>query len=78
MLGRYIAEERDSARLFRACYEQLCEARNAAEERKSDTKADKTARATAKQLTALDAKVDALCRAVEELRQIVCAQSMSS
>jgi hypothetical protein len=26
---------------------------------------------------ALDAKVDGLCRAVEELRQIVCAQSMS-
>ena len=77
LLGRYIAEERDSARLFRACYEQLCEARNAAEERKSDTKADKAAKATAKQLSALDSKVDALCRAVDELRQIVCAQSMS-
>jgi rubrerythrin len=77
LLGRYIAEERDSARLFRACYEQLCEARNAAEERKSDTKADKAAKATAKQLSALDTKVDALCRAVDELRQIVCAQSMT-
>lgn len=25
LLGRYIAEERDSARLLRGCYEQLCE-----------------------------------------------------
>jgi rubrerythrin len=25
LLGRYIAEERDSGRLFRACYQQLCE-----------------------------------------------------
>ena len=24
LLGRYISEERDSARLFRSCYEQLC------------------------------------------------------
>jgi hypothetical protein len=74
LLGRYIAEERDSGRLLRQCYEQLCEA---AGPRKSDSKAaDKTSRAVAKQLTALDTKVDALCRAVEELRQIVCAQSM--
>ena len=24
LLGRYIAEERDSGRMLRACYEQLC------------------------------------------------------
>ena len=75
LLGRYIAEERDSARLFRACYEQLCEAagpRKGAGSKASTDKTDKTAR----QLKALDTKVDALCRAVEELRQIVCAQSM--
>ena len=24
LLGRYIAEERDSGRLFRGCYQQLC------------------------------------------------------
>ena len=81
MLGRYIAEERDSARLFRSCYEQLCAAAAAdgtqAKGRKgakgaADNKSDKGA----KQLAALDTKVDALTRAVEELRQIVCAQSM--
>ena len=76
MLGRYIAEERDSARMLRACYEQLCEARAAEDQHKGG--GDKAARATTKQLKALDQKVDSLCRAVEELRQIVCAQSMPS
>jgi rubrerythrin len=75
LFGRYIAEERDSARLFRTCYEQLCSARDATEERKSD---GKSSRAVAKQISALDAKVDSISRAVEELRQIVCAQSMPS
>jgi rubrerythrin len=74
MLGRYIAEERDSARMLRACYEQLCEARDTEERPKGG--GDKAARAATKQLKALDEKVDALCRSVEELRQIVCAQSM--
>jgi rubrerythrin len=74
MLGRYIAEERDSARMLRACYEQLCEARDAEDRHKGG--GDKAARATTRQLKALDEKVDALCRSVEELRQIVCAQSM--
>ena len=73
LLGRYVSEERDSARLLRACYDQLCEARGSSDGRKSDTKAT---RAMAKQINALDTKVDSLCRAVEELRQIVCAQSM--
>jgi rubrerythrin len=73
MLGRYIAEERDSARMLRACYEQLCEARAAEDQHKGG---DKAARTATKQLKALDQKVDSLCRAVEELRQIVCAQSM--
>jgi hypothetical protein len=73
MLGRYIAEERDSARMLRACYEQLCEARAAEDQHKGGEKASRTA---TKQLKALDLKVDSLCRAVEELRQIVCAQSM--
>jgi rubrerythrin len=80
MLGRYIAEERDSARLFRSCYEQLCAAAANDTEAKSRKGAkgagDKAAEKAAKQLVALDTKVDALTRAVEELRQIVCAQSM--
>jgi hypothetical protein len=74
LLGRYVAEERDSARMLRACYELLCEAREAEERHKGG--GDKSARASTKQLKALDEKVDSLCRAVEELRQIVCAQSM--
>jgi hypothetical protein len=65
MLGRYIAEERDSARLLRCCYEQL-KARTG--EAGSPSRAG--------QLAVLEEKVDALCRAVDELRQIVCAQSM--
>jgi len=64
LLGRYIAEERDSARLFRGCYEQLVAAGNG------------SANATSESLQSLDAKVDALCRAVDELRQIVVAQAM--
>jgi rubrerythrin len=69
LLGRYIAEERDTARLLRSCYEQL----KAAARTSSD---DAPASAPADAIGALDAKVDALCRAVDELRQIVCAQSM--
>ena len=67
LLGRYIAEERDSARLLRSCYEQLRTAVGA------DTD---DASSTSESLESLDAKVDALCRAVDELRQIVVAQAM--
>jgi len=63
LLGRYIAEERDSARLLRACYEQL-EANGSA------------ATASGDRLDAIESKLDAVCRAVDEVRQIVCAQSM--
>jgi len=66
LLGRYIAEEHDSARILRDCYQQLAaaEAAGAAASPVSD------------QLCALTERVDVLCRAVEELRQIVCAQAM--
>jgi rubrerythrin len=67
LLGRYIAEERDTARLLRSCYEQLVAADNAG-----------PARAASESLTSLEAKVDALCGAVDELRQIVCAQATAS
>jgi rubrerythrin len=63
LLGRYIAEERDTARLLRSCYEQL-------------QAAESSPPAAADALCALENKVDTLCRAVEELRQIVCAQAM--
>ena len=63
LLGRYIAEEHDTARLVGRCYGVLCERAGRAE-------------ATEGGIRALEVKVDALCRSVEELRQIVCAQSM--
>jgi rubrerythrin len=73
LLGRYIAEERDSARLLRSCYEQLKQAERAAPGG-SGADVDDVADAVG----TLEGKVDALCRSVEELRQIVCAQSMST
>ncbi|HEV2368415.1 MAG TPA: hypothetical protein VGR90_00990 [Acidimicrobiales bacterium] len=81
LLGRYIAEERDSARLLRQCYDCLRAAApahtgDAKSSGKADSKADKALKASSKQLAALDTKVEALCRAVEERRQIVCAQTM--
>ena len=63
LLGRYIAEERDTGRLFRSCYDILCE--------RAQSGAPSSDR-----LAGLEAKVDAVCRGVEELRQIVCAQTM--
>jgi hypothetical protein len=66
LLGRYIAEEFDTARLLRCCYDQL-------KARQSEPLFTTPASG---ELGALNDKVDALCRAVEELRQIVCAQSM--
>jgi hypothetical protein len=65
LLGRYIAEERDSGRKLRECYGLLKEAAGCEEPA-----------ASSGSLAALDGKVDALCRAVDELRQIVCAQTM--
>ncbi|MEX0948666.1 MAG: hypothetical protein WD296_07660 [Acidimicrobiia bacterium] len=62
LLGRYIAEERDSLRLITGCASIL----------KSRTNGS----AASNQLAGLENKVDAVCRAVEELRQIVCAQAM--
>jgi len=64
LLGRYISEERDSARRFRSCYEQLAAAGNG------------TGEATSDSIQSLETKVDMLCRAVDELRQIVVAQAM--
>jgi rubrerythrin len=80
LLGRYIAEERDTGRLLRGCYGCLRDAADAEAAQaaangagKQDAKA---ARATAKQLAALEGKVDALCRSIEELREVVSAQTV--
>jgi hypothetical protein len=64
LLGRYIAEERDTGRMLRACYAQLEAAAGG-----GGTSGDD-------RLDVLEGKIDAVCRAVEELRQIVCAQTM--
>jgi hypothetical protein len=66
LLGRYIAEERDSARLLRGCHEQLKARHSAAGG--SGGSADSAA---ADRIGALDAKLDALCVAVGELRHLV-------
>ena len=68
LLGRYICEERDSGRLLRACYEQLCAEAGASPRRATVTPADD-------RLAALDAKIDAVCAAVQQLTDMVCAQS---
>ena len=58
LLGRYICEERDSGRLLRACYEQL--------------KAEASGRAASNdRLTALEAKLDQVCAAVEHLADAI-------
>jgi hypothetical protein len=59
LLGRYIAEEHDTGRLFRSCYEELKAASGAA------------GSASSTELAALNAKVDALCAAVEQLQSTV-------
>ncbi|HWC37456.1 MAG TPA: hypothetical protein VG476_02955 [Acidimicrobiales bacterium] len=66
LLGRYIAEERDSARLLRSCYECLRATRAGDDGAEPD------------RLAGLEAKVDALARSVDELRQIVCDGSVAT
>ena len=63
LLGRYIAEERDTIRLLQGCRAQLA------------AKTCDTAESSDR-LAALEGKIDAACRAIDELRQIVCAQTM--
>ena len=69
LLGRYICEERDSGRLLRSCYEQLCAEAGRRSGRVSTPSGDD-------RLAALDAKIDAVCSAVQQLTDIVCAQTM--
>jgi rubrerythrin len=67
LLGRYISEERDTLRLLQGCCAELT-ARNAT--------ANASTGAAADRLASLEDKIDAVCRGVDELRQIVCAQTM--
>jgi len=67
LLGRYIAEEQDSVQLLRCCYKQLVA--------KSGSPATDR---VVQQVAAIDAKVDALCHSIDELRQIVSARTLSA
>ena len=64
LLGRYIAEERDTMRLFQVCHAQL------------SAQATGTAPADDRMAT-LEDKIDTVCQAVEELREIVTAQAVT-
>jgi rubrerythrin len=80
LLGRYIAEERDTGRLLRGCYGCLREAADKDEvatngSGKSDSKA---LRATNKRLAALEVKVDRLCESIDELAKVVTAEARSA
>jgi rubrerythrin len=64
LLGRYIAEERDSARLFRQCYEQL-----------QATAGGTSTSASDDRFASLENKLDALCTTVGELCEALTASS---
>jgi rubrerythrin len=65
LLGRYIAEERDTLRRLQGCCALL-------------TARERDGSGAPNRLGVLEDKIDAVSRAVDELRQIVCAQAMPS
>jgi len=67
LLGRYIAEEHDSARLLRGCYEALVAGEQSVDLRDSTTTDDR--------IDALACQVELLCRTVDDLRQVAWAQA---
>jgi rubrerythrin len=69
LLGRYIAEERDTMRLFQACHAQLSAQAAGA--------APADGARLENRLATLEDKIDTVCRAVEELREIVSAQAVT-
>ena len=71
LMGRYIAEERDSGRLLKCCYEEL----KAREARRGNGKGKGKSSATPGDLAALERKVDAICAVVEDLRDMVSAKA---
>ena len=73
LLGRYIAEERDTARLLRSCYEQL---KAQAERARKNGSANGSASAADARMETIEAKLDALGRSVDELRQLAGAAPM--
>jgi hypothetical protein len=67
LLGRYIAEERDSARLLKCCYEEL--------KARTGTSTSIADGAGGDRLAALESKVDAICAAIGQLTDMVSAKS---
>lgn len=59
LLGRYIAEERDSGRLLKGCYEAL------------KSSGDTAAVVADDRLASLEAKLDAVCSAIGELQSTI-------
>jgi rubrerythrin len=80
LLGRYIAEERDTGRLLRMCYGCLREAADKEEAAANGAgKANsKALRATNKRLEALEVKVDRLCASIDDLAEVVRAEAVSA
>jgi rubrerythrin len=66
LLGRYIAEEHDTARLLRSCYDALLAA---------ESGQGTHAGGVDDRINSLTAQVEMLCGAVDDLRQLVHAQS---
>lgn len=77
LLGRYIAEERDSGRLLRGCYECLRDAADSSSNDGKDSKAEKAARASTKRIAAIEAKVDNLSGSVDEIKQLLRSQAVA-
>ncbi len=67
LLGRYIAEERDTARLFRQCYEKLKQAAGSTRATNADDR-----------LSSLERKVDDLCDTVGDLCEAMAASVSGS
>jgi rubrerythrin len=61
ILGRYIAEERDTLRMFKCCYEELVAQRDSAIAEPANSPSS----------ASLECRVDELCQTVEELRELV-------
>jgi len=66
LLGRYIAEERDSGRLLKCCYDEL-KARGG--KSKTATAADDS------RLSALETKVDAVCAAIGDMQTMLASSA---
>jgi hypothetical protein len=63
LLGRYIAEERDTGRLLKCCYDQL------------KSRGDTSRAGDGDRLATLEAKLDAVCSAIGELQSTMVAST---